>query len=81
MSRNTCADSCSTALTYAKGKGPSYESIANAIEDCRPPWRIVRFYRAKKVKRRKDALDFVQVLKGKYSDILEVGEEPVAPLP
>ncbi len=34
MSQNTCAESCGTALAYAKGKGPSYESIAKAIEDC-----------------------------------------------
>lgn len=34
MSQQSCADACGTALTYAKGKGPSFESIANAIEDC-----------------------------------------------
>ena len=34
MNQDTCAESCSNALIYARGKGPSYEAIAKVIEDC-----------------------------------------------
>lgn len=34
MAGAMCADTCSSALSYAKGKGESYAALADVIEDC-----------------------------------------------